>query len=157
MEFLQLNNKYGRVVTKTDNRFKGYICREDNGYFEGVALDLRASDNSSFVFGIINDDVYDIYQIFNRQAADYINYKAPTPYCREQKRGKVYSSKEGNERLMGYCFVSRYPMKSNVNLNELTSQINSCKDNMTIYDKKTYESIVDELVNKNGYIKKKTL
>ena len=157
MEFLQLNIKYGRFATKTDNRFKGYIYKEDNGYFEGVALDLKASDNSSFVFGIINDNVYDIYQIFNRQSSDYINYKAPTPYCREQKRGKVYSYKEGKERLIGYCFVSKYPIKSNVDLSELNFQINTCKDNMTIYDKKIYETIISGLTTDKGKIKEKTL
>lgn len=158
MDFLQLNIKYGKTLRKMDNRFKGYIYREDNGYFEGVVLDLESSDNGSFVFGTITDDgLYNIYQIFNRQGADYINYKFPIPSPAKLLRGKVQSFKEGKEKSLGYCFVSKVPIKNNVDLNELISQISSCKDKMTIYDKKTYESIINGMTTERGYIKQKTL
>lgn len=156
MEFLQIKIRYGRLVTKTDNSFRGLIIKEENGYFEGIVMDNVSSDDASFVFGTINGNEYNVYEIFGRNRIDYINFNNLN--TENNKHGQVFMTKDQDKKLIGSCHISENLPPSNVNIKEFTRQLTFCKEKLTNYERKTYNSIIanelDNVGNKYFLIKK---
>lgn len=156
MEFLQIKIRYGRLVTKTDNSFRGLIIKEENGYFEGIAMDNVSSNDASFIFGTINGNEYNVYEIFGRNRIDYINFNNLN--TENNKHGQVFMTKDQDKKLIGSCHISENLPPSNVNIKEFTRQLTFCKEKLTNYERKTYNSIIanelDNVGNKYFLIKK---